>query len=196
MLALDTANRIDYAQESYAVTRTDGEAAVACSRTAWTINPLDGVSATTGDVLRFGMKFALTGKAADGSTLYLQSQRYTLTNLNYAGTGGVGAGVSVVTAPSYDTAWKVVALDPSELAQFESVGAPVPANTFICLEHAATCTLLNTEGDKLVKNKYGGEYLVSAMTQTSTGKQAWGKRSSQPVGVGNHFAFTTAEEMA
>ena len=192
VIAFDTANRSELAQESYMVTRTGDHNAVACTRTAWTITPLVENGPADG-LLRIGMPFALSCKGADGGMLYLQSQRYTTTNLNYAGTGGSGAGVVVVPAISADTAWKVVVLDPSDLAQFESMDQPVPANTFVSLLHANTCTLLFTQPDKYVKNKYGGEYLCSALTGTSINKAVWGKRIGQAVDVGNHYAFTTAE---
>jgi len=174
------------------VTRTTEANGIACTRTAWTITPSPNKTAPDDGVLRIGMDFVLSCKGSDGRTLYLQSQRYTLTNLNYAGTGGAGAGVTVVTEMSADTNWQVVVLDPSDLAQFESKGQPVPANTFISLMHTNTCSMLHTDADKYVKNKYNGEYLVSALTGTSITKGVWGKRIGSAVGVGNHFAFTTA----
>ena len=81
------------------------------------------------------------------------------------------------------------------MAQMEASGQPVPANTFIALNHVNTCTMLCTDV-KVVKNKYGGEYLVCANTATSIAKGVWGRRIGSAVGVGNHFAFTTAEASA
>lgn len=192
MLAFDTANKVDLQQQAFAVTRTSDEGGVPCTRTAWTISPIKEGAVPEDGILRFGTPFALAAKAADGSTLYLQSQRYTITNLNYAGTGGSGAGVVVVSALSADTVWKVAVLDPTELAQFESNGAPVPANTFVSLMHANTATLLSSYKHKYVKNKFNGEYLTSTETQTSIRKGEWGIRNGSAVGNGNHWAFTTA----
>ena len=190
VVAFDTANRVDLAQEAYAVTRTGEANAVACKRTAWTVTPLAG--GPKDGLLRIGMPFALACTGADGRTLYLQSQRYTLHNQNYAGSGGSGSLAVVVPALSADTVWKVVVLDPSDLAQLESMNQPVPANTYVSLQHANTCSLLYTATDKFVKNKYNGEYLVSVLTDTSINKGVWGKRIGAAVGAGNHFAFTTA----
>jgi len=190
VVAFDTANRVDLAQEAYAVTRTGEANAVACKRTAWTVTPLAG--GPKDGLLRIGMPFALSCTGADGRTLYLQSQRYTLHNQNYAGSGGSGSLAVVVPALSADTVWKVVVLDPSDLAQLESMNQPVPANTYVSLQHANTCSLLYTATDKFVKNKYNGEYLVSVLTDTSINKGVWGKRIGAAVGAGNHFAFTTA----
>ena len=190
VVAFDTANRVDLAQEAYAVTRTGEANAVACKRTAWTVTPLAG--GPKDGLLRIGMPFALACTGADGRTLYLQSQRYTLHNQNYAGSGGSGSLAVVVPALSADTVWKVVVLDPSDLAQLESMNQPVPANTYVSLQHANTCSLLYTATDKFVKNKYNGEYLVSVLTDTSINKGVWGKRIGAAVGAANHFAFTTA----
>ena len=66
---------------------------------------------------------------------------------------------------------------------------------------AEVCALLSTEGDASggfrtgsgFYNKFGSEFVVSALTNTSITKGVWGKRIGEPVGPGNHFAFTTAE---
>jgi len=193
VVAIDSSNRSELPQESYIVTRTTQAAAVPCTRTAWTITPVaEGGPPPEDGMLRFGMAFALAATANDGTTLYLQSQRYTLHNQNYAGTGGSGAGVVVVPKLSADTMWKVAVLDPTDLAQLGSRGQPVPANTFIQLTHCNTCINLFTS-EKVVKNKFNGEFLVSAHTATSIVKGIMCKRTGSPVDVGNHFAFTTAE---
>ena len=88
-------------------------------------------------------------QSPDGAPLYLQSLRYTLTNLNYSGSGGVGAGVSAVPALTADTTWSVVLLDPRDLDKMEAHDQPVPANTFVALEHANTATLLYTHEFKV-----------------------------------------------
>ena len=45
-------------------------------------------------------------------------------------------------------------------------------------------------------NKYGGEYEVTCHTEAGLAKRNWGTRTGQMVGVGNHWAFTTAEAEA
>lgn len=147
VLAVNTRQRTDSEQEAYVVTRTSAEAGVACTRSAWTITPVGDAPAD--GYLRFGMKFALSTAGPDGAPLYLQSLRYTLTNLNYSGSGGVGAGVSAVPALTADTTWSVVLLDPRDLDKMEAHDQPVPANTFVALEHANTATLLYTHEFKV-----------------------------------------------
>ena len=53
-------------------------------------------------------------------------------------------GCAVVPAESADALWEVAVLDPSDLAQMESVGQPVPANTFLSVIHTNTQTPLFT----------------------------------------------------
>ena len=191
VLAASTAHRTESAQTAFHVTRTSDAAGVACTRTTWTICPIDGAKVPEDGLLRFGMKFALSTPGADGSPLYLQSVRYTLHNLNYSGSGGKGQGVCAVPAPSADTTWSVVVLDPTDLGQMESVGQPVPANTFVALQHSNTTTNLFTHEYK-VPSQYGKEREVCCLTDTSIVKGGWGKRNGSTVGVGNHWAFTTS----
>jgi hypothetical protein len=189
VLGYDTMTKADAAYEAYTVTRTSEEGGMACTRTAWRITvkgdaPEDGL-------LRFGMPFALSCETEQG-TLYLQSMRYTLTNLNYGGSGGGKTRVTAVPTLNQDSLWTTVALDPSDLVQFESQGMPVPANTFVALKHLNTQELLFTDDDA-VRNKFVGEREVSAKTDAPILKNKWGSRTSTAVGVGNHWAFTTAE---
>jgi len=192
VLALDSSSRAELQQEAYSVTRTTDEAGVACVRTAWTITPSsDREPAPEDGLLRVGQKFCLTAIGADSEPLYLQSVRYTLHNLNYGGAGGAKQGVSAVRTRSNDTMWMVVALEPSEIAQMESMGQAVPANTFVALKHASTHALLFSDSTK-IRNKYQGETEVSTFAAVSNAKAEWGKRVALPVGTGNHWAFTTA----
>ena len=47
---------------------------------------------------------------------------------------------------SGDTNWEAVTLDPAELAQMESEGQPVLANTYFAVRHASTqANLLSDE---------------------------------------------------
>jgi len=192
VLALDSSNRTELQQEAYSVTRTPDEAGVACVRTAWTITPSSEAEQPPEDgLLRVGHKFCLSAVGGDGQPLYLQSVRYTLHNLNYAGGGGGKQGAHAVRERSTDTMWMVTALEPSEIAQMESMGQPVPANTFVALKHASTHALLYSDNTK-IRNKYQGETEVSAFAANSTTKSEWGKRIALPVSNGNHWAFTTA----
>ena len=192
VLALDTTSKMDLPSEAYAVTRTTSAGAVACTRTAWTISAPAGAVVPEDGLLRIGQPFCLT--ATGGSaTYYLQSQRYTLHNQNFANsTGKRKTGVAVVASESIDTLWKVHVLDPRDIAQMESEGMPVPANTFISLIHINTQEALYT-GSKLIPNKYGGEYETGCFTDSPPLKSTWGERKARMLDVGNHWAFTTAE---
>ena len=120
VLAFDTANKSEVGIEAYTVTRTTESGAVACARTAWTICPPSaGMLPPEDGRLRIGQAFALSCQAADGTTLYLQSVRYTLHNQNYAGTGGLGQGVAVVPNLSTDCLWKVCSLLRRHCAEAE-----------------------------------------------------------------------------
>lgn len=196
VLALDTLNRMELPQEAYAVTRTREAGAVACTRTAWTITPPKGAAPPEDGLLRIGMKFNLTCVGGDGNRQFLQSQRYTLHNQNFATSVGMRKqGCCAAPAESIDTLWEVAALDPSDLTQMESVGQPVPANTFVSLMHVNTQVSLYT-CDHKIRNKYGGELEVCAHTESGLTKSVWGKRTAQMLGQGNHWAFTTAEAKA
>lgn len=98
----------------------------------------------------------------------------------------------MVPAASADTTWTVRVLDPTDLRQMESDGAPVPANTFISLVHVNTQIALYT-GEVMHPNKYGGEFEIGVYTDESGVKNTFGKRNGRVVGVGNHWALTTAE---
>jgi hypothetical protein len=196
VLALDSTNRVELPQEAYAVTRTRESGAVACTRTAWTVTPPTGTAAPEDGLLRIGMRFCLTSESGNGGSAYLQSMRYTLHNQNYSASKGLRKqGCAAVPEPSADTLWEVRVLDPSDLAQMESEGHPVPSNTFVSLVHINTQIALCT-GEHVVKNKYGGEFEVTAHTESGLAKCAWGTRAGQMLGVGNHWAFTTAEDPA
>ena len=193
VLALDTIVRMELPQEAYSVTRTQPAAAVACTRTAWTVTPPAGHAVPEDGVLRIGTSFCLEAVGGAGNNLYLQSQRYTLHNQNYSASAGKRKqGCCVVPSGSADTLWQVRVLDPSDLRQMEAEGAPVPANTFISLVHVNTQIALHT-GPSKISNKYGGEFEISAFTDESPVKGAFGKRNGKMLEVGNHWAFTTAE---
>jgi len=193
VLALDTISRSDLPQEAYSVTRTREAGAVACTRSAWTISAPKNAAPPEDGLLRIGMRFNLTCVGGSGESMYLQSQRYTLHNQNYAASVGMRKqGCCAAPAESADTLWEVQALDPSDLTQMESVGQPVPANTFVSLLHVNTQVSLFT-CDHKIANKYGGEWEVSCHTGSGLCKSVWGKRSACMLEVGNHWAFTTAE---
>jgi len=192
VLAVDGTNTVEISQEAYVLTRTRAEGGVACTRTAFTI-VADGEPPADG-IVRIGDKFCLVVDAGSAGTLYLASERYTLHNQNYSPSPGLPGHQGCFAKPSKDL-WEVKVLDPSDLAQMESVGQPVPANTFISLVHVNTCTALST-GTAVVKNKYGGEYEVTTFTATPITKGAWGKRNGSMLGAGNHWAFTTSDVAA
>jgi len=192
VLALDTESRMELPYEAFTVTRTQAHSAVACTRTAWTVSCPEGATAPADGLVRIGTPFCLTATGS-GKTVYLQSQRYTLHNQNIAHSSGKRKqGLCVVTAPSADTLWTVMVLDPRDIAQMESEGQPVPANTFVSLVHVNTQTALYT-GSVTLSNKYGGEFEASAFSDGSTVKAAFGARKGKMLEVGNHWAFTTAE---
>ena len=86
-----------------------------CKRTCWTIVPLGAAPAD--GMLRFGDGFALKA-TANGKELYLQSQRYTMMNLNCSmSTTGSSRkqGACGVAEQSSQTVWQVVLLEPGEL---------------------------------------------------------------------------------
>jgi len=187
VLAVDSAARVELPNEAYAVTRTSAERGVACTRSAWTITCPAGIEPPADGLLRIGVPFCLCSTG-----LYLQSARYTLHNQNFAKAPGVRKqGSCAVPSMSADTLWTVRVLDPTDLAQMESDGAPVPANTFISLVHVNTQIALFTEAATL-PNKYGGEHLVSAFSDGTLNKGEFGKRNGKMLGAGNHWAFTTA----
>uniref|UniRef100_A0A7S3FHC7 Uncharacterized protein n=1 Tax=Haptolina ericina TaxID=156174 RepID=A0A7S3FHC7_9EUKA len=143
-------------------------------------------------MLRVGMRFYLKAMC-DGAPYYLESVRYTLTNNNYS-TGVRGGqrkqGVCVVGAASVDTQWEVAVLEPTEVAQLESEGKPVLANAFFALKHCSTQANLFSDAHQ-IPTKFGMESEVGVHTESGIAKMEWGKRGGG-VGVGNHFAFTTA----
>ena len=61
--------------------------------------------------------------------------------------------------------------------------------------HVNTQINLHT-GEYVKPNKYGGEFDVSAFVDEPGVKGTYGKRNAKMLGVGNHFAFTTAEAAA
>lgn len=194
VLGIDTQTRAELVQESYSVTRTHPSGAVACTRTAWTVKPPPNTAAPEDGLLRVGMRFCLSAVGGDGKEYFLQSSRYTLHNQNYSHSV-VGAqrkqGCCAAPVASAETVWEVVMLDPVEVAQMESTGQPVHANTFVALRHAHTQVNLCSDSHK-VNNKYAGEYEVTAFTDSPLTKSTWGKRMGGGVGVTNHWAFTTA----
>ena len=73
--------------------------------------PADGL-------LRIGMKFNLTCVGGDGNRQFLQSQRYTLHNQNFATSVGMRKqGCCAAPAESIDTLWEVAALVQSPAGQ-------------------------------------------------------------------------------
>ena len=67
-----------------------------------------------------------------------------------------------------------------------------PLRSFISLVHVNTQIALYT-GETSHPNKYGGEFEVSAYGDESSIKGTFGKRNGKVLGVGNHWALTTAE---
>jgi len=197
VVALDVTMKPEDGAEAHTVLRSQEQGAVACARTAWTVTAPANTQPPADGILRIGAPFCLSVSggygSSYGSSLYLQSMRYTLTNQNLAKTSGQRKqGVCAVAAPSADTLWKVCVLDPTDLAQMESEGRPVPSNTFVSICHVNTQTPLHT-GPMLLASKYGGEYEVSAFHDGSVCKAAFGARKGKMLEPGNHFAFTTAE---
>jgi len=190
VLALNAYKKAESTQEGYVVTRTNDAGAVPCTRTCWTVCP-EGEAPADG-LLRVGMRFYLKSECDEGS-MYLQSLRYCFTNMNYSSgltTSQRKSGVCAVKAPSADTAWEVVVLEPSDLAQFESEGKPVLANTFVALKHCASQANLSSDS-KVVLTKFGSEFEMTAFTDAPVTKGEWGRRNGVRVGVLNHWAFTT-----
>lgn len=189
-LGIHTSKKVDLTHEGFLVTRTTDGGAVPCTRTCWTVAPI-GAPPEDG-LLRVGMRFYLKN-VSDGSDFYLESVRYSLSNLNYS-RGMHGAqrkqGVCATRSASTDTAWEVVVLEPSDLAQLESRGKPVLANTFLSLKHCSTQANLCSD-DFQVPTKFGMEFEATVHTESGIAKAEWGKRTAA-VGVGNHWAFTTA----
>ena len=89
--------------------------------------------------------------------------------------------------------YTAVVLDPTDLAQMGSEGAPVPANTFVSLVHVNTQIPLHTSTSVIPASKYGGECEMSCFVDMSPTKGVLGKRNGKMLNVGNHFAMTTAE---
>ena len=118
--------------------------------------PAHGAEAPADGILRFGAHFTL-GSEREGELLYLQSQRYTVHNMNYSRSvrgSERKQGVTGALVTSWQTNWEAVHLDPTKLAQIRSEGQPVLANAFVALRH--TSTQLNLCSDSLVvKNHFG-----------------------------------------
>jgi len=190
VLALNAYKKVESTQEGYVVTRTSDSGAVPCTRTCWTVTPIG--EAPADGLLRVGMRFYLKTDSDDGP-MYLQSLRYHFTNQNGSASVVAGqrkSGCSAVKAPSSDTAWEVVVLEPTDLAQFESEGKPVLANTFVALKHCTSQANLSSD-ETVVLTKFGSESEVTVFTDAPTHKGEWGKRNATRVGVTNHWAFTT-----
>ena len=139
--------------EGYAITRGAAEPA---ERTCWRVLPAHGAEAPADGILRFGAHFTL-GSERGGELLYLQSQRYTVHNMNYSRSvrgSERKQGVTGALVTNWQTNWEAVHLDPTKLAQIRSEGQPVLANAFVALRH--TSTQLNLCSDSLVvKNHFG-----------------------------------------
>lgn len=183
-LAFNPLTQLQAEQESYAITTI---AARACPRTAWTVQPV-GDNPTDG-IVRYGMRVSLKSH----SGLFLQSQRFTMTNMACS-VSTLGAlrkqRVCAVPGESIDTAWVITPIDPSLVALAESEGKPVPVNTFITLQHANTKVNLCAD-DQLIPSKFGKESEVTGNNDTGAMKTNFGTRLA-PYGVANHWAFTTA----
>jgi len=191
VLALNAYKKVDSTMEGYVVTRTNDAGAVPCTRTCWIVTPVG--EAPADGLLRVGMRFYLKSECDEGP-MYLQSLRYCLTNGSFsAGTTGAQrkSGCCAVKAPSADTAWEVVVLEPAELAQFESEGKPVLANTFVALKHCSSQANLSSDSTQVL-TKFGAEYEITTFTDAPLTKSEWGKRNATLVGVTNHWAFTTS----
>jgi len=191
VLALNAYKKVESSQEGYLITRTGESGAVPCQRTCWVVEPIG--EAPADGLLRVGMRFHLVTQS-DSGPMYLQSLRYCLSNMNYS-TGVKNAirkqGVCAVRSPSTDTAWEVVVLEPSDLAQLESEGKPVLANTFLSLKHCASQANLASD-ETAVLTKFAMECEVTVFTDNALAKAEWGKRNNARVGIANHWAFTTA----
>lgn len=190
VLAMNAYSRKELSQMAFEVSRTPDE--TPRERTCFSIQPYG--DAPEDGLLRFGMPFMLVAKGCGDDDMYLQSMRYTISNMNYSRSVR-GAerkqGVSMVLEPSWQVAWEVVLLNPMELEQLRSEGQPVPANTFLAIRHKSTQTNLCSDTE-IVRNHYGTECEVSGFTDVEVTKSQWGIRNSQGVGVSNHWAFTTA----
>ena len=84
----------------------------------------------------------------------------------------------------------VAVLEPTDLAQLESEGKPVLANTFLALKHCSSQANLSSDMAGVI-TKFGNEYEVTTWTDIPNAKGEWGKRTTTRVGVTNHWAFTT-----
>jgi len=192
VLATNPQVREQLSQHAFATSRTMVE--TPCRRTCFRVVPHSSTTPPADGLLRFGMAFGLVSVGDSGEQLHLQSMRYTLTNMNLSRSVR-GAerknGVSMVTEPSWQTAWEVVLLSPQELAQMRSEGQPVPANTYVAIRHKSSQTNLCSDSCR-IDNQYGKEYEVSCFTDVEVAKGSWGVRNSQGVGPSNHWAFTTA----
>ena len=188
-LACNWQDRVEVSQESYAITRGAAEPA---ERTCWRVLPAHGAAAPADGILRFGAHFTL-GSERGGELLYLQSQRYTVHNMNYSRSvrgSERKQGVTGALVTNWQTNWEAVHLDPTKLAQIRSEGQPVLANAFVALRH--TSTQLNLCSDSLVvKNHFGHEAEVCCFMDTDIAKSTMGERTSHAVGASNHWAFTT-----
>eukprot|EP00967_Tisochrysis_lutea_P138145 scaffold248934_cov36-Tisochrysis_lutea.AAC.1 len=177
------------AQKVFQVSRT--REVEALRRTSWTIVPVGDTPAD--GLLRFDTPFSLVAESAGEEALYLHGERYTITNqaasasVHGAERKHLAAGA---LAPSHLTTWVVRSLAPHYEARMLEEKQPVPANTFVALEHVNTKSHLNTDEVRL-RNEYGLEYSVSVFTEVPVTKGRLFGRAASVVGVGNHFAFTT-----
>ena len=116
VLATNPQQREKVSQHAFGTSRTMVE--TPCRRTIFRVVPHSSALPEDG-LLRFGMAFGLVSEGDGGEELHLQSMRYTLTNMNFSRSVR-GAerknGVSMVMEPSWQTAWEVVLLTPTELA--------------------------------------------------------------------------------
>jgi len=187
LVASNTRNRVEISQEAYAVSRTpSGDVTQRCT---WVITPIGAPPAD--GLLRFGMPFQLASTAAE--PLYLQGMRFTIANQGFSNSirGAVRKeGVFLVYEPSYATQWKAVPLNPTEEAQYRLDGQPVPANTFVALQHCQTLINLCTDSHTQ-RFDHGVEYSVSLYTDADVTKSEWGVRTSKGLGESNHFAFSS-----
>jgi hypothetical protein len=177
------------AQKVFQVTRTREPEAT--RRTAWSILPMD--KAPIDGLLRYDTPFLLVAESAGDEPLFLHGERYTLTN-QAASISVRGADRKHLAAgalsPSHLTSWVVHSLQPHAEARLLDPKQPVPANTFVALEHTNTKSHLNTDGAHL-RNEFGLEFSVSVFTEIPVTKGELFGRAAVVVGRGNHFAFTT-----
>lgn len=178
------------AQKVYQVTRTLSSEAL--RRTCWAITPMGEPPAD--GLLRFDTPFALAAVGAiPGQELFLQGERYTITNpassISVRGSERKHLAAAAM-AMSHLTSWLVRSLEPNYEARRLDEKQPVPANTFVSLEHSNTKSHLNTDETSL-RNEFGREFSVSMFTDTPICRGELFGRAGKNLGQGNHFAFTT-----